>query len=58
MKRHPSVTVNHRELAVTHIFRLGEICKYLGVIGDAEQPWVLKNSIFLKTAKIWGMENV
>jgi hypothetical protein len=22
------------------------------------QAWLLKNSIFLKTAKIWGMENV
>jgi hypothetical protein len=34
MKQHPSETVNYCELAVLHIFRLAETCKYLGVIGD------------------------
>jgi hypothetical protein len=38
MRQHPSVTVNHSELAVAHIFRLAETCKYLSVIGDAERP--------------------
>jgi hypothetical protein len=38
MEQHPSVTVNHRELAVAHIFRLAETCKYLSVVGDADRP--------------------
>jgi hypothetical protein len=29
--------VHHGELAVPHIFRLAETCKYLGVIGDAHR---------------------
>jgi len=37
----PSVTPNrdpdHRELAVDHLFRFPEHCKYLGVIGDARR---------------------
>lgn len=29
--------VDHCELAVAHIFRVAETCKYLGVIGDAHR---------------------
>ena len=27
-------------------------------VNECNREWLLKNSIFLKTAKIWGIENV
>ena len=40
------VMVHHGELAVPHIFKLAETCKYLGVIGDARRDdptWKIKD---------------